>query len=79
MSPSPFPSTGVSAITLARTLGVDVASLYRWHSRGLGPLAVAERTTLRFTNKAVEVWLDRLGVDRPKASTGFSAGSNRHS
>lgn len=79
MSPSPFTGTGVSAVTLARTLGVDVASLYRWHSRGLGPLAVAERTSLRFTNKAVELWLDRLGVDRPKASVATSAGTGRYS
>lgn len=64
----------MSAVTLARTLGIDVASLYRWHSRGLGPLAVAERTTLRFTNKAVEVWLDRLGIEPTEMSAASSAG-----
>jgi predicted DNA-binding transcriptional regulator AlpA len=68
MSPSPFPRSGVSAVTLAHTLGIDVASLYRWHAHGRGPLAVAEKTSLRFTRNAIEAWLDTLGNNSPEFS-----------
>ena len=57
----PLPDLLIDAAEAARRLGVEVETLWRWHSRGAGPAAVSTYTgALAFRSRTLEDWQDRV-------------------
>jgi predicted DNA-binding transcriptional regulator AlpA len=54
----------ISAAAAARKLGVDVATLARWHSRNLGPVpsSGSSGAGLAYRRSDIEAWQDRVGA-----------------
>jgi hypothetical protein len=52
----------VSAAAAARQLGVDVATLVRWHTHNRGPAAIGWRDgLLAYRRVDLEAWEERIG------------------
>jgi predicted DNA-binding transcriptional regulator AlpA len=52
------PDPLLSVEDVALWLGKPKATLYAWHSRGLGPRAIRVGNVLRYRRSEVERWLD---------------------
>jgi hypothetical protein len=53
----------ISASTAALKLGVDVATLVRWHNRNRGPVAARHNgAELAYRTRDLEAWQDRIGA-----------------
>ncbi|MFN2615119.1 MAG: helix-turn-helix transcriptional regulator [Actinomycetota bacterium] len=53
---------------LARFLGVPVATVYMWRTKGQGPPAFRVGRYLRFRLSDVTAWLERQGDEAPNLS-----------
>lgn len=57
----------ISPAELAAALGVPLATIYTWRSRGYGPPAVKVGKHLRWRREDVEAWLEeRRDLDRQR-------------
>lgn len=55
--------------TLAEFLGVPVATVYRWRTRGVGPRGLKVGRHVRYRRADVEAWLDsRAATGGPDAA-----------
>lgn len=53
---------------VARYLGIPVATLYQWRTRGIAPRAVRVGKHLRFRRADVEAWVERHTDERVGAA-----------
>ena len=49
---------------VAAHLGVPVATVYAWNSRGLGPERYRVGKHVRYRRADVEAWIDQVAVSR---------------
>ncbi len=57
----------LSAQDLADYVGVPLATLYQWRSKGTGPRGIRVGKHVRFRSRDVEVWLEQQADPRPAA------------
>lgn len=67
----------ISAAAAALKLGVDVATLVRWHSSNCGPAAIIQHdgTGLGYRCSDLEAWQDRIGAGASSGPRGGSTAS----
>jgi excisionase family DNA binding protein len=67
----------MSLTDVSEMLGIPVHTLYRWRSKGDGPVGYRVGRHVRYRREAVEAWLEQQGKDlrapRPPRSRPISA------
>lgn len=59
--------TMLSPVVLGRQLGIPVASIYAWRSRGEGPRGFRVGKHVRYRQSDVDAWLERRADPAPAA------------